>query len=142
VQYHINIVKNLKISSYEGENANKVVSLLREVHRRLKEVTTLPDEFPKRVLKLLQTTTVAEFNSSFSHLQRNVEVVKPMISGRLKPSYPSIDSMLKTAEKLYLELASTNQWTGLRTKANESGFVAHQNGPRKTFCWNCGQEHQ
>jgi Zinc knuckle len=67
-------------------------------------------------------------------------VVEPMINGSLKPPYPMIESMLQAAEKLYLELASTNAWTGLRTKGSPSGFVANQNPPRTNFCLNCGQE--
>jgi hypothetical protein len=63
-----------------------------------------------------------------------------MISGRLKPKYPDIDDMLRSAENLYMELATTNAWTGLRTKANQSGFVAKQEGNTKRFCWNCGQD--
>jgi Zinc knuckle len=89
---------------------------------------------------VMQTSTVSEFNAAFSQLQRTVEVVEPMMSGNLKPTYPSIESMLKSAETLYLEMGTTNTWTGIKTKANQSGFVANHEGPKKTFCWNCGQE--
>jgi Zinc knuckle len=140
VQYLINSVKNLKISSFEGEDVRKVVSLIRGVHRRLKAVTTLPEEFPKWLLQILQTSTVNEFNLAFSHLQRTIEVVDLMIKGNLKVKYPAIDDMLRSAENLYSTLAQTNTWTGIKTKANQSGFVARQEGNHKRFCWNCGQE--
>jgi Zinc knuckle len=41
---------------------------------------------------------------------------------------------------LYIELATTNAWTGFRTKANQSGFVARQEGGTIRFSWNCGQD--
>jgi hypothetical protein len=49
VQYLINSVKSLKISGFEGENVSRVVSLIRGANKRLHNVTTLPDEFPKWV---------------------------------------------------------------------------------------------
>jgi hypothetical protein len=88
----------------------------------------------------LQMSAVTECKSAFAHLQRNIEVVDPMISVRLKPKYPEIDDMLRSAEKMYMELATTNAWTGLRTKVNQSGFVAKQDGNLKRFCWNCRQD--
>lgn len=39
---------------------------------------------------------------------------------------------------LYLNLASENTWTGISTKANQSGFAALEG--KKVSCWNCGQE--
>jgi hypothetical protein len=94
-QYLTNTVKNLKISSFEGEKVPNLVSLIRRVHHRLKMVkTNLPEEFLKWVLNILHTSTVTEFNSAFAHLQLTIKVVDPMISGRLKPMYPEIDDML------------------------------------------------
>jgi hypothetical protein len=104
-----------------------------------KLMVNLPEEFLKWVLQILQTSTVTEFNSAFD-LQRTIDVVDPMILGRLKPKYPKIDDMLRSAEDLYMELATTNAWTGLRTKSNQSGFVAKQDGGPKRFCWNCRQD--
>jgi Zinc knuckle len=54
--------------------------------------------------------------------------------------YPAIDDMVRSAENLYSALAQTNTWTGIKTKENQSSFVAKQEGNQKRFCWNCGQE--
>jgi Zinc knuckle len=148
VQYLINSIKNLKILNYEGENVSKVVSLVRGAYKRLRMITKVPDEFPQWVLQALQTSTVEPFNESFAHLQRNIEVVETLSSGLAVPKYPQVENMLQVAQKLYLDMVSTNKWSGLTTKANQSSFVAQQgnngsnnkSGPRRLSCWNCGGE--
>jgi Zinc knuckle len=140
IHYLIHSVKNPKISLFEGKDVRKVVSLIRGIDRRLKAVMTLPEEFPKWVLNVLQTSTVSKFNMAFSHLQRTIEVVDPMIKGNLKTKYSAIDNLVQSSENLYSALAQTNTWTGVKTKANQSGFVVKQDGNQKGFCWNCGQE--
>lgn len=143
VQYLINSVKNLKISNFEGENVSKVVSLVRGAYKRLKSITKLPEEFPQWVLQLMQTSSVTPFNDSFSHLQRNIEVVETLSSGQVTPLYPTVESMLQVAQKLYLDMISTSKWSGLNTKANQSAFMTNvpkAQGTNKITCWNCGQE--
>jgi Zinc knuckle len=143
VQYLINSVKNLKISNFEGENVSRVVSLIRGANKRLRNVTTLPDEFPKWVLLVFQTSTVEDFNKVFSHLKREIEVVTPLRTNA-RPTYPSVEDMLRMAEKLYLDMTSANEWTGIHTKANQSAFIAgntnnnSNNSNKKLSCWNCG----
>lgn len=141
VQYLINSVKNLQIRNFEGENVSKVVSLVRGAYKRLKSITKLPEEFPQWVLQLLQTSTVPAFNEGFSHLQRNIEVVDMLMNNTLVPTYPSIENMLAVAQRRYLEMISTNQWSGLTRKANQSAFVGAPPGiVRKVSCWNCGAD--
>jgi Zinc knuckle len=139
VQYLLNSVKNLKISSFEGENVGRVVSLIRGAHKRLKNVTTLPEEFPKWVLLVFQTSSVEGFNTAFSHLKREIEVVTPLRMRTSIPVYPPIEDMIRMAEKLYLDMTAANEWSGVTTKANQTAFVASGNNtPRKLTCWNCG----
>lgn len=139
VQYLLNSVKNMKITNFEGENVSRVSSLIRGAYKRLKLVSSTHEDLPKWVLQVFQTSTVTEFNQAFAHIQRDVEVVKPLLTK--KPAeYPTIEDMVKMAEKLYLNLASTNMWTGIQHKVNPSSFPA-LNGMLKTglSCWNCGQ---
>ena len=82
---------------------------------------------------------MVEFNQAFAHIQREVKVVKPLLTGN-KATYPSVEEMVRMGERLYLELASTDMWTGVSTKANQSGFVANNEGKKITSCWNCGRE--
>jgi hypothetical protein len=137
VQYLINSVKNLKISSFEGENVSRVVSLIRGANKRLKNVTTLPEEFPKWVLMVLQTSSVEGFNTAFTHLKREIEVVTPLRMRTSISNYPPIEDMLRMAERLYLDMTAANEWTGVTTKVNQSAFAATSN-VKKFTCWNCG----
>jgi Zinc knuckle len=145
VQYLINSVKNLKISNFEGENVSRVVSLIRGANKRLRNVTTLPEEFPKWVLLVFQTSTVDDFNKVFAHLKGEIEVVRPLMSSSTRPNYPTVEEMLHMAEKLYLDMTAANEWSGVTTKAGHSAFVAGNHsgtgaGVRKLTCWNCGVE--
>jgi hypothetical protein len=138
VQYLTNSIKNMKITNFEGEDVNRATSLIRGAHKRLKMISKVPEEYPQWVLQVFQTTTVSEFNQAFAPIKREVEVVQPLMSKTIKPVYPSIEDLVKMAEKLYTNLSSTNTWTGVKTKANQSGFIA--NDKKNPTCWNCGQE--
>jgi Zinc knuckle len=142
VQYLINNVKNMKITNYEGENVSRVVSLIRGAYKRLKGVglNKLPDEFPKWIVEVFQTSSVSEFNEGFAHLQRQVHV-DSFLKNDDKETYPSVEKLLKLAEKLYLDLTMVNKWNGVTTKANQSAFPALASPSKKKLtCWNCGQE--
>jgi hypothetical protein len=136
VQYLINSVKNLKISSFEGENVRRVFSLICGAPKRLKSVTTLAEEFPRWVLLALQSSSVECFNTACSHLKREIEVVTPLRLHTNIPSYCPIEDMLQMAEKLYLDMTASNEWTGVTTKYNQSTFVAVTGSPRTLVCWN------
>jgi hypothetical protein len=95
-------------------------------------------------------SSVPRFKDSFLHLQRNIEVVDTLASGRTKPKYPPIENTLSVATKLHTDYLATGKWTGLSTKANQSSFVAQQsqnnknnNGnknSKKLSCWNYGAD--
>jgi Zinc knuckle len=59
-----------------------------------------------------------------------------------RETYPSVEKLIKLAEKLYLDLTMANKWDGVTTKANQSAFPALTGTPhkKKLTCWNCGQE--
>jgi hypothetical protein len=97
---------------------SRVVSLIRGANKRLRNVTTLPEEIPKWVLLVLQTSSVDEFNKAFVMIKRTIEVITPLTT-KSAPVYPPIDDMLKMAEKLYLDMTAANEWTGVTTKANQ-----------------------
>jgi Zinc knuckle len=63
-------------------------------------------------------------------------------AGREAPIYPAVENTLQVAQKLYLEMISTNKWAALNTKGSQASFVAKPNNdkppPRKLTCWNCG----
>jgi hypothetical protein len=127
IQYLINSVKNLQIRNFEGEDVGKVVSLIQGAHKRLKLVMNLPVEFSQWVLQVLQKSSVQAFNKGFLHLQRNIEVVETLSAGKSTLTYQSIENMLRVAQKENLGMKSTNKWSGLTMKANQSAFVAQPN---------------
>jgi Zinc knuckle len=85
-------------------------------------------------------SSVEDFNKTFSHLKRTIEVVIPLTT-RSAPQYPPIEEMLRMAEKLYLDMSAANEWTGATSKGNQSTFVATVAcSGKKLTCWNCGVE--
>lgn len=138
-KYLSNSIENMKLTNFEGESVSRATSLIRGAYKRLKLINKVPEDFEKWVLKVFQTSTVPEFNQAFQHIQREVEVVKPLLTGKA-PKYPSLEDLVRMAEQQYLDLASTNTWTGVGSKINQSGFVAKDDAKKKMSCWNCGQQ--
>ena len=63
-------VTNVKISEQEGEDVDKVVSLLSACYKTFESASTqgfsrIPVEWEKRLLGIFQTTSVEEFNKTF-----------------------------------------------------------------------------
>jgi hypothetical protein len=88
---------------------------------------------------VLQTSSFNNFNKTFSHLKRTIEVVTPLTT-RTLPRYPAIEELLWMAEKLYLDISSSNEWTGETSKGNQAVFNVINTGARKLICWNCDTE--
>jgi Zinc knuckle len=67
------------------------------------------------------------------------------MSSSTRPNYPTVEVMLRMAEKLYLDMTAANEWSGVTTKAGQSAFVAGNHSGTgadvgKLTCWNCGVE--
>lgn len=130
-------VEKMKLSDFEGEDVGRAVSLLLGAYKRLRALDKVPDDLPKKLIKIFQTSSNAKFNELFSHLETRAEIDEKL-SG--KANWPSVDSLLKLAESSYLEMTSTEQWSGVKKRNNRSTFVATPpTAPDKT-CWNCGQK--
>jgi hypothetical protein len=144
VEYLQNSVKGLSITNFDGEDVSRVVSLIKGAHKRLKGVGTskVPADFPKWLIAIFQTSTVTEFNEVFAHLKRTTELDS---MGKTKTTWPSVESLLKIAEKKYYELTATNKWSGVTTKGVQSTFTSTTPGGGKTptkdtTCWNCNEK--
>jgi hypothetical protein len=140
VQYLQDSVKGLKITNFDGENVSRVVSLIRGAYKRLKGVgqNKVPEEFPKWLVTIFQTSTVPEFNEVFAHVQRNAELAE--MGPTRKPEWPNVESILRLATNRYLDLCATDKWTGITTKGTQSIFQAVQGGRSEPICWNCSQK--
>jgi hypothetical protein len=156
--YLISVVKNLKITDYDGENVDNVVSLVRGAHKRLLNLKSrtqkslLPDDFAETLLQVFQTSSVPEFNTLFAHEKTQLELTE-LRTGEKK--YPAISDILSFATAKYRKLYATGEWTGVNNKLNETGFIAafnaalvttnlktgNPNQRLKTLCFNCGGAH-
>jgi hypothetical protein len=156
--YLISVVKNLKITDYDGENVNTVVGLIRGAHNRLLNLKSktqkslLPEDFAETLLQIFQTSSVPEFNTLFAHEKAEIELTE-LRTGVKK--YPLVSDLLSFATAKYSKLYATGAWTGVQSKVNETGFIAAFNAallttnlkgrnPRaklQTLCYNCGGAH-
>jgi hypothetical protein len=148
-EYLVNVVKNLKITNFDGENILKVVSLIRGAVKRLtnlKDATgqnALPKDLPNHLLDVFQTSSVDDFNSLFKHFRLQSQIAT---FRQKKASTPTVDEILEFAETQYHLMKSTGKWTGVHAKANETIFLsalqaATNTGAKFTICFNCGGSH-
>jgi hypothetical protein len=149
------VVKSLKITDYDGENVDNVVSLVRGAHKRLLNLKSrtqkslLPDDFAETLLQVFQTSSVPEFNTLFAHEKTQLELTE-LRTGEKK--YPEISDILSFATAKYRKLYATGEWSGFKNELNETGFIAafnaalvttnlksgNPNQRLKTLCFNCG----
>ena len=148
----VDTVENLKISKVRGENVSKIVSRILGAHERLEAIEMVPEDFAKTVLKVLQTSSVEKFNKVFELIESQARIADALArSGPAVQSQfaiPSIVSLLDLAEKEYLSLCRSNDWTGAKTRGSPSSFPATStdgskggSGRKGPVCWNCGGPH-
>jgi hypothetical protein len=145
--YLINVIKNLKITDFDGEDINKVVSLIRGAVSRLGNLKmksglrALPEDFAEILLKVFKTSSVPEFNKLFEHFTIQTQLASFNPSSAVAQR-PTVEHVLRFAESQYRRLCSMSAWTGVATKANETSFkacLADHKG--ETICFNCGGSH-
>lgn len=149
----VQMIKDTKISEYDGEAVFEVVSHLRGIIRQLVNlevrdengllvVKTLPDDLNEILLKVFQTSSTKEFNEYFEdeykECRRRIMRRERDSKGQLitkKEAFGEVEAILNSAVEVYNDLKS--DWLGTESKANESGFHA---GNEETVCFNCGQK--
>ena len=70
-----NSVAEMDLSKYAGENVDKAVSFVLSLTQVLESASTkdrsfIPDDFPCKILKVFQTSSVPEFNEAFKEEER------------------------------------------------------------------------
>jgi hypothetical protein len=145
-------IKGLKISSYKGEDVDEVVTHLRGIIQRLKnmrrrdqsgnQIDLVPYDLTKRLYEVFQTSSNKTFNNMFAaRLER--EYGEYLISGSSAWSEP--DKILNMAGNLYTKLCSESNWHG--QDQNKATFPTFKNPKAasafisKTKCHNCGGDH-
>jgi hypothetical protein len=147
-------LEKLSLKSLAGENVFTACSLIRGVLERLEIVGKVPHDVDTTVMRILQTSSVDKFNSTFSTLEQS-RFLGVMIA-------TTVEQMLILAEKLYTSILSDEGWTGFgrvgkstftmrddRTVTiGTSTFVIGDDGEIKKalppaadgpVCWKCGK---
>jgi hypothetical protein len=145
-------IDTIKISSYKGEDVGEVVTHLRGIIHRLKnmrrrdkagnQIDLVPFDLTKRLYKVFQTSSSTEFNKLFAN-RYDHEYAESLISGSSAWSDP--EKVLSLAGNLYYRLCSDNNWNGVnQNKATFPTFKSPKAASAflsKVKCHNCGGEH-
>lgn len=135
-------VKNLKIRDIKGEDVDLAVSLIRSTYKALSQASIedrnyVPDDFPKTVLQVLQTSSVKAFNDAFAHEETVAQHEADKFGG--KPNWPTVEHILNLATNTYHRLHKTNKWQVQRNNRGYNANVSDQHV--RIICWNCGGNH-
>lgn len=147
-------VSRINISKTNGEDIESVIRLIKSTYRVLKNSGTpgksyVPIDFPKRVMMVMQTTSVEEFNHVFLTLMRDAQT-QADIKG-ISPVWPDLYEILTLANNTYQRMKHSGLWDGAtkRSQAHNATVTAPQRGPgtrvargsQPLKCWNCGGPH-
>lgn len=142
-------VKQLRISSLEGENVDKTVSLLDAALSTFKAASTpttnrIPQEWNKDLLTIFQTSSVSTFNSLFLKIQQDVRQAADMEG--VMPQWPDHEEIIRLASATYNRLKLSGEWDVPASSQKKAmvvevrrPFKPNDNQPRPDpTCWNCG----
>ena len=144
------MVKNLKILDFIGENVLRMVSLIQEAHKHLKWIKRVSNHFVDQILQVLQTSSVPTFNKYFEHYAHTFSMLVDMAEiDQREKDVMDIDKLLRIEEKKYISLVSTpsGEWSGVKSKGSHSTFTRQADNSantttsdlKKPICWNCGE---
>jgi hypothetical protein len=142
-------VKQLRISSLEGENVDKAVSLLDAALSTFKAASTpstdrIPQEWNKDLLTIFQTSSVSTFNNLFLKIQQDVRQAADMEG--VMPQWPDHEEIIRLASATYNRLKLSGEWD-IPVSSQKKAMVVEvrrqfkpdnsQSRP-EPVCWNCG----
>lgn len=139
-------VHHLKISDLKGEDVDLAVGRIKSAYNILSSASTpdhcyIPDDFPKTVLTVLQTSSVPEFNHAFKAELDEIQRQSDKFGGL--PQWPTVSELTTLATNTYQRLLNANQWHVAATTKSKGYNVTPRTGPsssnsRKVACFNCG----
>ena len=149
IEILIKKIQKIKIRDIKGEDVDSVVSLVRSTVDVLRSASDegrsyVPDDFPKTVLQVFQTSSNEAFNETFAEEQKAVQRESDK-SGR-KPQWPLVETTLLQAERVYQRLVVEGAWCVSPSQKRHALNVTSFKGgkpPRnldKRTCWNCGRQ--
>lgn len=148
----------LRISSLEGENVDKAISLLDAALNTFKSASTKtlnrkPIEWEKNLVSIFQTSSNSTFNQLFRKLQNDVRQAADMSGGQ--PQWPSHEKIIRLASATYNRLKLSGDWDSpsrkkalvaqpqrqLYQQQQPQSGPSNMNQPRSPpTCWNCNKE--
>ena len=136
-------VKTFEIRKITGEDIYKVVSLLRGAINRLTYIHKLPEEMVKILLQVFQTTSVDDFNATFSLIEKQRKQQAVLRRTGTGPDLLCAD-IFKIAESEYRDMLTLNTWTGAHTTGDSVFHAGAKPGGTGLFeptCFNCNGLH-
>ena len=152
-------VTKLKIRDIPGENVDTAVSLIKSTYSTLQSASTaernyVPDDFPQTVLRVLQTTSVKEFNEAFSTVESRVRHAADMDG--VPPEWPAVHRTLNLATNTYGRLLAEDNWhvsgkqkknaynatpggDGSQTRSHNDNNRGRKRRNGRVRCWNCNE---
>ena len=154
IEVMITKISKIKIRDIKGEDVDSVVSMVRSTFDILDGASDgarryVPDDFPKTILQVLQTSSHPEFNKAFSEEQARVQ--REANRTGLRPIWPQVETLLLHAERIYQRLAMENKWNTSPSQKRQALTVnptatvpastetkeKRQVNLSKRTCWNC-----
>jgi hypothetical protein len=145
-------IKSVEISKYKGEDVGQVVTHLRAIIHRLKnmrrrdtsgnEIDLVPFDLSRNLYKVFQTSSNEEFNQMFRNRYIN-EHSESLVTGH--SAWSDTDRILSMAGNFYIQLCSEGSWSGAdQNKATFPTFSSPKAASAflsSVKCHNCGGPH-
>lgn len=142
-------LKKMKISKIPGENVEEAISFIKSAYQVLVSASSetrnyIPDDLPKTILKIFQTTSVKAFNDDFKLEYQMAQTEADKVNG--VPEYPSIAELMTMAGNKYRRLVADDHWHVPKKSATAFPAVDQQfKGPNakkprlsSRRCFGCG----
>ena len=152
-------VADISLHKITGEDVEEAVRLIKSTYRALTNASThnrsyVPLDFTKTIFRVLQTSSVPDFNEVFATQVRAIQTKADMMG--TSPVWPKPSVVLTLATNTYKRLKHTGEWDGL-VKKSQAHLRApipnpgshNANNPQAgtdasstdISCWNCGGAH-
>jgi hypothetical protein len=135
-------VKHLKISDYESEDIDTIVRTLNIAvtllhHSSSSDRNYITHDFARDVLRMFQTSTIAEFNVIFAEIERRCQVEADS-KGKSVVPWPPIEEIIQLALTAFHRLSSSGHW--IQGPAPAAFPATPVLGWEPGSCFNCGKK--
>ena len=132
----VNQLETTKLQNIQGEKVTDLTSIVQNTAKHLenmKDPTTnlplLPADLNAKLLTVLQTSSVTDFNEIFHTIEKNAQA---NAVGGADPVFPSLEELCAKADARFKHLVSLNLWTGVNADEThlDATFVAKKGKKR------------